>query len=240
MSGTPPQRRRSPTMPVRRRIYLLRHADVSYVSDAGQLVRPEEAILTARGEAQAGALADLFQPVKLDRAITSGLPRTIETARRILADRADAPKIESWPELSEVRSGRLRDIAPGALEAAFLGAFRSAAPESTRFLGGESIGELFDRVLPALQRLLDDGGWDCALLVAHGGINRVIISYALTGARTFLGNIEQAPACVNVLDVGDNWVVRAVNFRFDDPLHLEGRETTMEKLLEQIRPFVLR
>jgi broad specificity phosphatase PhoE len=224
----------------RRRIYLLRHAEVSYVSDSGRLVRPDEAILTARGVAQAGALAELFRPVKFDRAITSGLSRTIDTAQRILAGRPDAPQIESWPELAEARSGRLRDIAPDALEAVFLGAFRGAAPESARLLGGESIGELFDRVLPALQRLVDDRAWDCALLVAHGGINRVIISYALTGERTFLGHIEQAPACVNVLDVGDNWIVRAVNFRLDDPLHTEGRATTMEQLLEQLRPFLPR
>jgi broad specificity phosphatase PhoE len=227
-------------MTVRRRIYLLRHADVSYVDEAGRLVRPAEAVLTARGQAQARTLADLFKPVRFDRAITSGLQRTLDTARRILEGRQDSPAIEEWPELAEVRSGRLSDIAPGALEAAFLGAFRGVTPESARFLGGESIGEVFDRVLPALQRLLDNAGWDCALLVLHGGVNRAILSYALTGGRTFLGHIEQAPACVNVLDIGDAWVVRAVNLRADDPLHLEGRETTMEKLLEQIRPLLPR
>ncbi len=222
---------------MRRRIYLLRHADVSYVDDAGRLVRPSEAALTARGEAQARALGGLFQPVRFDRAITSGLPRTIETARRLLEGRSDAPALESWPDLAEMRGRPLRDIAPAGLEAAFLGAFRGAAPESARFLGGESVGELFDRVLPALQRLLDDAAWDCALLVLHGGVNRAILSYALTGGRTFLGHIEQAPACINVLDIGEAWVVRAVNLQLEDPLHLE-RVTTMEKLLEQIHPLL--
>ncbi len=77
----------------------------------------------------------------------------------------------------------------------------------------ETIGELFDRVLPALDRLLADDGWDTALLVLHGAVNRAILSYALTGARMFLGHFEQAPGCLNVLDVdvGDEWVVRAVN-----------------------------
>ncbi len=223
---------------MRRRIYLLRHADVSYVDGEGRLIRPDQAALTARGEAQARALSVVFQPVRFDRVITSGLPRTVETARRILDGRSDAPALESWPELAELRGGRLRDIAPNALEASFLGAFRGAVPESARFLGGESIGELFDRVLAALQRLLNDVGWDCTLLVLHGGVNRAILSYALTGGRTFLGHIEQAPAGVNVLDIGDAWVVRAVNFQLEDPLHLEGRETTMEKLLEQIRPLL--
>jgi hypothetical protein len=35
--------------------------------------------------------------------------------------------------LAEIRGGRLRDISPEALEAALLGAFRGAAPESAGF-----------------------------------------------------------------------------------------------------------
>ena len=225
---------------LRRRIYLLRHADVSYVDPAGQLIPPHQATLTPAGEDQARVLADAFRSVRFERAITSGLARTLHTARLILGGRSDAPAIESWSDFAEMRGGRLRDFAPDQLEAEFLGAFRGAAPESARFLGGESIGELFDRVLPALQRLIDDPGWDCALLVLHGGVNRAILSYAVTGERTFLGHLEQSPACVNVLDIGEEWVVRAVNLCLDDLLHVSGRETTMEKLLAQIRDHLPR
>jgi probable phosphoglycerate mutase len=219
---------------MRRRIYLLRHAEVRYVGEGGRLVRPEEAALTAEGEAQARELGKLLAPVRFDRVVTSGLARTLATARCLLEGRPDAPVPESWPELAELRGGKLRDLAPGALEAALLGAFRGTAPESARFLGGESIGELFDRVLPALQRLLDDARWDCALLVLHGGVNRALISWALTSARMFLGHIEQSPGCINVLDVGVGWVVRAINVRLPDPLFLDGRETSMEKLYAEL------
>jgi probable phosphoglycerate mutase len=215
---------------MRRRIYLLRHAEVSYLGAGGRPIRPEQAALTPKGEAQASALGQLFAKVPFDRAITSGLPRTLETTRRLLEGRHDAPAVESWPELSELRGGKLRDLAPGALGEALLGAFRGAVPESTRFLGGETVGELFDRVLPALERLVGDPGWDCALLVLHGAVNRALLSWALTGARTFLGHIEQSPGCINILDLGEDWVVRALNFRPDNPLFLDGRETTMEKL----------
>ena len=58
-------------------------------------------------------------------------------------------------------------------------------------------------MLPAVERLVADDGWHTALAVLHGGVNRAILSYALTGERMFLGHFEQAPACVNVLDVGD-------------------------------------
>ena len=55
-------------------------------------------------------------------------------------------------------------------------AFRGVVPNEKRFLGGETIGELFDRVLPALDRLVADTTWDTVLLVLHGAVNRAILS----------------------------------------------------------------
>src|SRR6267154_968770 len=80
-------------------------------------------------------------------------------------------------------------------------AFRGIVPLDTRFLGGETIGELIDRVVPEIDALLADESWDVVLLVLHGAVNRAILSRALTGERIFLGAFEQAPACINVLDV---------------------------------------
>ena len=144
---------------------------------------------------------------------------------------------ETWPELSELRGGRLSEIPADALEHEFVHAFRGVIPHETRFLRGESIGELFDRVLPALERLIAADDWHTALAVLHGGVNRAILSWALTGERMFLGHFEQAPACVNVLDLGDDgeWIVRAVNVAAYDLLHLSHRQTTMERYWEQYR-----
>ena len=110
-----------------------------------------------------------------------------------------------------------RDPARGA-RATFVGALR-VKDEGARFLGGESLGEALDRVHPALDRLVARD-WDTALAVLHGGVNRIVISYALSGDRTYFGTFEQAPACINVLDLGDDgWIVRTVNYVPYDPLH---------------------
>ena len=116
-------------------------------------------------------------------------------------------------------------------------AFRGVIPNETRFLRGESIGELFDRVLPAFDHLVADESWHTALAVLHGGVNRALLSYALTGERMVLGHFEQAPACVNVLDLGEGgeWIVRAVNVAADDLVHRAHRQTTMERYWEQYR-----
>jgi broad specificity phosphatase PhoE len=215
----------------RRRIYLMRHGRVAYFED-GRPLHPDGVPLTDEGRAQAEAARDLLAGVAIDRVITSGLPRTLETARLV------APGIEpeEWPELREIESGRLGDIREDQLESAFLNAWRDVVPEETPFLGGETIGSLLDRVLPALQRLLADPEWDVVLAVLHGAVNRAILSYALTSGRIFLGNLEQASGCINVLDVGDDdWVVRAVGITPLDLAHRGRRLRTMEELWYEFR-----
>jgi probable phosphoglycerate mutase len=210
----------------------MRHGAVAYFDEEGRPVAPDDVSLTEEGRGQAAAAARLLEPVVFDRVLASGLPRTVETARIV----APEHELEEWPELQEIKGARLSSIPPDELEAAFVHAFRGVVPLEQRFLGGETIGSLFDRVLPALDRLLADASWDTVLAVLHGGVNRAIISYALTGERTFLGHFEQAPGCVNVLDVGDEWIVRAVNVAPTDLAHSSTRLTTMEGYWQEYRP----
>jgi probable phosphoglycerate mutase len=209
---------------MRRRLYLMRHGAVSYFDPDGRPVQEDGVSLNDEGRAQALAARALLEPVAFDRVLTSGLPRTVETAR-IVAPEAE---LEEWPQLRELRGAKLSSIPADRLESEFVHAFRGVVPNDKRFLGGEAIGELFDRVLPALDRLLADDSWDTVLAVLHGAVNRAILSYALTGERTFLGHFEQAAGCLNVLDVGDEWIVRAVNVAPLDLLHASTRLTTME------------
>jgi probable phosphoglycerate mutase len=208
----------------------MRHARVAYFL-GGRPVNPELVPLTPEGREEARATAEALAGIAFDRVITSGLPRTVETAELV----APGVEHEAWPELREIEGGRLGDLPEDELEAVFVGFFKDVVPEETRFLGGETVGELLDRVVPALERLVADPAWDVALLVLHGGVNRAILSYALTRGRLYLGNFEQAPACVNVLDVGEDWVVRAVNVTPYDLAHRRGRTTTMEELWAEFR-----
>ena len=209
---------------MRRRLYLMRHGAVSYFDPDGRPVQEDGVSLNEEGRAQAAAARALLEPVAFDRVLTSGLPRTVETARIVAPD----AELEEWPELRELRGAKLSSIPADRLESEFVHAFCGVVPNDKRFLGGEAIGELFDRVLPALERLLADESWDTMLAVLHGAVNRAILSYALTGERMFLGHFEQAAGCVNVLDVGDEWIVRAVAITPLDLLHASNRLTTME------------
>jgi probable phosphoglycerate mutase len=220
----------------RRRIYLMRHGAVAYFDADGRPVAPDDVPLTAEGRKQAEAAAALLERTALDRVISSDLLRAVETAALV----APQHEVEAWPDLREIVGDRLSAIPPAELEKAFVGALHGIVPNDKRFLGGETIGELFDRVLPAVGRLLGDPGWNTALVVAHGAVNRAILSHALLGERTFLGRFEQAPGCLNVLDVGRDapaeWIVRAVNIAPTDPAHTSTRMTQMEQYWVQYTP----
>jgi probable phosphoglycerate mutase len=218
----------------------MRHGSVDYFLDDGTPVPPDTVPLNATGRAQADAAGALFAAsnVRFDRVLVSGLPRTVETAQRVLAAAGSGTAIEIDAALQEIRPGRLSDLPKEGIRAAFLGAFESGgtaeAVEQHRFLGGESVGELLDRCLPAMARFTARDDWDCALLVLHGGVNRALLSSALAGTRAFFGRMEQAPACINVLDIGaDHTVVRAMNLSPSQWLNDRERLTTMEKLLAQ-------
>lgn len=234
-----------PRTPQRRRIYLMRHGAVTYFDgDTGRPVLPEQVRLNEAGLAQAQAAGEAFRAagVRFDRVIVSGLPRTVETAELVLRH-SDQSQLQPqiWPEWQEIRGGRLGDIPKDELTRAFTGLQRSPVAESQRFLNGESIGELLDRVLGGVARLQADPDWDCALLVLHGVVNAALLSHAVTGGqRVMLGSWVQSPACINVLDLAPaqdgqpaEWLLRVCNYAPTHPLHADERSTTMEALYAQ-------
>jgi broad specificity phosphatase PhoE len=228
------------TVPPRRRIYLMRHGDVTYFDPNGKLYPPDEVPLNEHGCLQAKAAGQVFasSTIRFDRVIVSGLPRTCETAQCVLSETGQDIEIEHWPDWREIRGGNLAGIADHNLKDAFTAAFSGMVPEHVRFLEGESIGELMDRVHVALDRLRSDLSWDCVLVVLHGGVNCALLSYALTGQRLFLGNLVQTAGCINVIDVGEektDCVVRMVNFSPLSSLQEGSRSTMMEPYLAQYR-----
>jgi len=229
--------------PKRRRVYLMRHGAVTYFDETGRPIAPDTVPLNEEGRKQATAAGKIFnaENIVFDRVIVSGLPRTVETAQRVLAEMPAMQErgitLEQWPELQEIRGGKLAEIPEQEVAQAFIGAFEGTVPEERRFLNGESIGEFLDRVIPAITQLRAQPDWDTVLLVLHGGTNRAILSHAITGGeRVFFGNLAQTAGCINVLDVGDapcDWVLRMSNFSAPSPTHLGSRLTTMEVLLQQ-------
>ena len=182
----------------RRRVYLMRHGEVAYFDADGRPVHPKYVSLTERGQGQAQAMAAMLAEVPFDRAVCSGLPRTVETATLVLAGRDLA--LEERPALKELKSGDNRGKSMEAIEAAFVFSQESAAEPGARFAGGELYAEVYERVTAELRALLLEPGWRNLLLVAHEGINRMLLGWASYGGLAAMRSFEQDPCCLNVID----------------------------------------
>ena len=220
----------------RRRIYLLRHGAVEYLNPDGTRVKDARSVgLNASGREQAARLADLLRSVQFDRVVHSGLPRARETAEIVLGGER-AHTLEAAPEFREIHIGHIDRVPPGRMEMEFTYAFEEAAAPDASLARGEPFRGFFERVVEGFERILRQPGWTRLLLVAHGGTNRVILSWMARGGLDSLASFEQDEGCLNVLDVdlaGDEVVrryVRVVNFTpynlTKEGLHL----TTMERI----------
>src|SRR5215217_1444071 len=76
---------RTHDFPTRRRLYLMRHGEVNYF-EHGRPAPPEGVHLNEQGRAQAAAAALALADISFDRVVTSGLPRTLETAAFLLGE----------------------------------------------------------------------------------------------------------------------------------------------------------
>jgi probable phosphoglycerate mutase len=192
----------------RRRVYLMRHGEVSYFRADGRAVNPDKVSLTEAGRMQASVMADALSAIAFDRALCSGLPRAQETAELVLADRGLA--IEHLPAFREIKPGNIRGLPANRAEAEFVYGLERAAEPHARFADGEPYAEFYARVSEAFEDLLLAPGWSRLLLVAHDGTNRMILGWACQGGLAAVPAFEQDPGCLNIIDadVIDGRIVR--------------------------------
>lgn len=181
----------------RRRIFLMRHGHVDYFAPG--LSDPRMVPLTEEGRDQAKAAATALAGVKFDFAAHSALPRTRETLEIVIGDRGIAPAAE--PGLEELKSGWVAAQSREELAAMLAFSFDDAHLPGASFLPeGETFEAAQHRIVEAMSRLIARD-WRSALIVAHEGVNRVILGWACGGGLRTIGAFEQDLACVNVIDL---------------------------------------
>jgi broad specificity phosphatase PhoE len=187
----------------RRRIYLMRHGHVDYLNravvESGDI---HSVSLTPRGQSQAEAAGKAFAHVAFDRAISSGLPRTRQTAELVLSFQPSPPALEMVPDLAEIQGGKMqpvknRDELIARMNTTFANAGK---PGATNHEGGEIFAEAQNRAVKAITNLLAEPGWRQILVVAHEGINRLVLSWAAGAGLHAMGAFEQDTGCINVID----------------------------------------
>jgi probable phosphoglycerate mutase len=226
----------------RRRIYLMRHGHVDYlakhvVASGGINVVP----LTRRGRLQAEAAGAALAHVKLDRAVCSGYPRTHETASLVLAAQPDPPPLEIDEGLVERVNAKAPPVkSREELIEVMRGRYKDGVPDPVEREGGEPAGEAQARAVAALRRILKAPSWHTALVVAHEGINRLLLSWACGARVSATGGFEQDTGCINVLDFDldtdgaiERTMIKSVNLTPYNWLKHGMNATSLEALFER-------
>ncbi len=77
---------------------------------------------------------------------------------------------------------------------------------------GESMADLRERVIPTAREIVMRHHGETIALVAHGGVNRVILSDAMNLSLNNMYSIEQDYGCINIIDYfQDLAVVKLMN-----------------------------
>lgn len=226
---------------VRRRIYLLRHAAVSYFDEQGHPLDPRGVPLNANGREQAAAAAHMLAPVPFDLAVCSGLPRTEQTARMVL-NGGQAITLHCDERLKEIRAGRLREVPAEQRERTIAYAYDDAEQPGACFIGGETWSDFNARVILAWHEWLTRPEWSNLLMVAHDAVNRVILGHIGGSGLGGLKAFEQDPACINIIETDhgpegeSRCLIRCINLAAYDPIRQQQRQTVMEQVWNHFQP----
>lgn len=187
----------------RRRIYLMRHGFVDYSSKEVLASRdPAIAQLTRQGKEEALAAGAALQDVHFDLAICSGLLRTRQTAEIVLSKHHNPPNLEVDQRLEEIKSGKYIDFESAEQLAATM-TFqyeRAGEPGATFLEGGEKFIDTMSRIEDALLHLISRECWHTALVIAHEGVNRLILTWAIGAPLNACAAFEQDTGCINIID----------------------------------------
>lgn len=89
-------------------------------------------------------------------------------------------------------------------------------PTNVAFPDGESFATMSARVRRAFEQIRRLHSGKTVTIVSHGGVNRIVLAAALDLDSRHIFRLDQAYACVNVIDyVGDEPVVRVMNATID-------------------------
>ncbi len=194
------------------RVYLVRHGATQLTAE-DRFSGAVGVELSDEGRWQAAQLGERLARENITAIYSSPLSRTLETARIVCGSRG--LPIEPCDGLREISHGHWEGLTRAEVEARFATEYASWEEDPFTFApeGGESGVAVLARALPDFRRIVTRHPGECVLLVSHKATIRLLLSSLLgIDARGYRDRLDQAPACVNVLDFRDPVRVRLMLF----------------------------
>jgi alpha-ribazole phosphatase len=181
------------------RLFLVRHGEVVHKGQE-KFLGFTDLGLSLRGKKQIMSLAEYLKGFSLDQAYASDLIRARDTADIICQGRKIKPIL--FPDFREMNMGdwdgkswaEVKKNHPDA-QPRFLTDLKKF-----NFPGGENWSQFRNRILKVMKLVIKENQGKNILLVAHAGVNRMILAQALGLRFRNMFFMDQAYACLNVID----------------------------------------
>lgn len=201
-------------------IYLIRHGqtvDSEEKKYKGHIDVPlsEEGVEQAKrlGNYIAGMFSNGTDSVKkLDHIYCSDLSRAVTTAEHIAQPFGLTPLIIS--ELRERSFGRWEGMTFDEIRSEYPKEFAAWVDDPLRFspVGGESTEDARDRIMPVINDIIHSNYGKHMAIVAHGGVNRIVLCEILGVPLENIFRIEQEFTGLNVIEFYDEMpVIKILN-----------------------------
>ena len=203
------------------RLYLVRHGATQLTAE-GRFAGSVGVDLSEEGRWQAQHLGDRLRHEGISAAYTSPLSRALDTAR-IICDACSLAPV-SRDGLREIGHGHWEGLTRAEVEARFGAEYAAWEEDPFTFApeGGESGVAVLARALPVVRDIVTTHAGARVVVVSHKATIRLLLSSLLGfDARGYRDRLDQAPACLNVLDFRDP--VRARLMLFNDTSHYTQR-----------------
>jgi broad specificity phosphatase PhoE len=199
------------------RLYLARHGATPLTSE-DRFSGEEGVELSEEGRWQSARLAERLKDEGITAIYSSPLSRALDTARIVAGSGGPSPV--SKEGLREIRHGHWEGRTRGEVERSFGDEYAAweADPFTFAPAGGESGVHVLARALPVVREIVTGHSGERVLVVSHKATIRLILCGLLgIDGRGYRDRLDQAPACLNVLDFKDP--VRARLMLFNDTGH---------------------
>ena len=213
------------------RLYLIRHGATPLTAE-DRFSGAENVHLSEEGRAQVTRLAHRLEDDKIDAVYCSPLDRTLETANIIAKPHGLTPIPRDG--LREISHGHWEGLTRKEVEERFPDEYTAWESDPFTFAPerGESGISVLARALPVIREVVVNHKDKNVLVVSHKATLRLVISSLLGfDARGYRDRLDQAPACLNILDFKDT--VRARLMLFNDISHYADHPHRPDKHLSR-------
>ncbi len=199
------------------RLYLARHGATQLTAE-DRFSGSENVFLSDEGRTQVEHLANRLKTENVCAVYSSPLDRTMDTAKIIARPHHLTPIPADG--LREISHGHWEGLTRKEVETQFSEEYTAWEADPFTFApqGGESGIVVLSRALPVIREIVVRHKDENVLVVSHKATLRLVISSLLGfDARGYRDRLDQAPACLNIVDFKDP--VRARLMLFNDISH---------------------